>query len=280
LIDSHPSFVRNPFSYFAEFVRGSPTCFRDDLRKCVVCVSPVMVAGEPDRMPAGSHCDSCLKHPSLAACKTSGAHTCIQALRQLRAGFSNERAGRCETVRLCRDLVNPGAFNADVHASSPIIFMILMDLDGVALHHPLRWPRREHMCRFAPLDTRLGGWVLAGALSRVFLVSVPGLLVRRLPLHWFVPHDARQSHLRTSMREAYCVYGAWSAASNGTAYLPVTIYAYVHVKRMFKFQLLTVLLTRCTYKCMDICIGAHTKTNIYTCKSYTYICVYMYAIHI
>ena len=153
-------------------------------------------------------------------------------------------------------------------------------LGCVALYHPLRRPRREHMCRFAPLDTRLGGGVLAGALSRVFLVSVPGLLVRRLPLHWFVPHDARQSHLRTSMREAYCVYGAWSAASNGTAYLPVTIYAYVHVKRMFIFQLLAVLLSRCTYKCMDICIGAHTKTNIYTCKSNTYICVYMYAIHI
>jgi len=241
---------------------------RDDLRKCVVCVSPVMVAG---RMPACSHCDSCLKYPSLAACKTSGAHTCIQALRQLRAGFSNERAGQCETVRLCRDLVNPGAFDADVHASSPIIFMILMELDGVALHHPLRRPRREHMCRFVPLDTRLGGG--AGALSRVFLVSVPGLLVRRLPLHWFVPHDAWQSHLRTSMREACCVYGASSAASSCTTYLPVTIHAYVHVNRMFKLQLLAVLLTRCTYKCMDICIGAHTKTHIYTCKSYIYICV-------
>ena len=128
------------------------------------------------------------EHPSLAACKTSGAHTCIQALRQLRAGFSNEQAGQWETVRLCRDLINPGAFNANVHASSPIIFMILMDLDGVALHHPLRRPRREHMCRFEPLDTRLGGGVLAGALSRV---SVPGLLGRRLPLHWVVPHDAR-----------------------------------------------------------------------------------------
>jgi len=150
-----------------------------------------------------------------------------------------------------------------------------MDLDGVALHHPLRWPRREHMCRFAPLDTRLGGGVLAGALSRVFLVSVPGLLVRRLPLHCFVPHDARQSHLRTSMREACCVYGAWSAASNGTAYLPLTIYAYVHVNRVFKFQLLAELLTRCMYKCMDICIGVHTKTDIFTCKSYTYMCIHV-----
>ena len=82
-----------------------------------------------------------------------------------------KRAGRCATVRLCRDLVNRAAFDADVHASSPIIFIILMDLNGVALHHPLRRPRRDHMCRFALLDTRLGGGVLAGALSQVFLVS-------------------------------------------------------------------------------------------------------------
>jgi len=142
LIDSHPSFVRNPFSYFAEFVRGSPTCFGDDLRKCVVCASPVMVACEAGSMPAGSHSDACLKHPSLVACKTSGAHTCIQALQQLCADFSNERAGRCETVRLCRDLANPGAFNAAVYASLAICSMILMDLDGVTRHHPLRWRRR------------------------------------------------------------------------------------------------------------------------------------------
>jgi len=78
LRDSLPLEQESPSLILKSLYRGSLTCFRDDLRRCVVCASPVMVAGELGSVLAGSHCDACLKHPSLAVCKTWGAHTCIQ----------------------------------------------------------------------------------------------------------------------------------------------------------------------------------------------------------
>jgi len=54
---------------------------------------PVMVAGESGSVPAAAHPALYLQMPSLAACKTLGAHALIQAFRRLRARFLNERAG-------------------------------------------------------------------------------------------------------------------------------------------------------------------------------------------
>jgi len=53
----------------------------------------VMVAGEPGSVPAAAHSVLCLQMPSLAVCKTLGAHARIQAFRRMRARFLNERAG-------------------------------------------------------------------------------------------------------------------------------------------------------------------------------------------
>jgi len=43
---------------------------------------PVMVAGKPGSVPADAHSALCLQMPSLAVCKTLGAHARIQAFRR------------------------------------------------------------------------------------------------------------------------------------------------------------------------------------------------------
>jgi len=53
----------------------------------------VIVAVEPDSVPAAAHLASYLQLPGLAACKTLDAHACIQAFRRRCARFF-ERASR------------------------------------------------------------------------------------------------------------------------------------------------------------------------------------------
>ena len=68
---------------------------------------PVMVAGEPGSVPAVAHSVLCLQLPSLAACKTLGAHVHFQVFKCLRARFLNKRAGpgagrrRASTGHVC-----------------------------------------------------------------------------------------------------------------------------------------------------------------------------------
>jgi len=75
-------------------LKGRPEASSKTICENASCApGPVIVAGEPDSMPAAAYSASCLQLPSLAVCKTLGAHLCIQAFRRRFARFLNKRAG-------------------------------------------------------------------------------------------------------------------------------------------------------------------------------------------
>ena len=65
---------------------------------------PVMLSGEQDSVSAAAHLASCLQLSGLAACKTLGAHACIQVFRR-RPGCAHffERASRASLALGAKD---------------------------------------------------------------------------------------------------------------------------------------------------------------------------------